>query len=764
MRCLYCSKKLSMFQRLTEGDFCSAQHRKLYETEQQEIMAARIGQSREQQWGETTRLTETIRRRLVAPDAKTGRLAPAAPYSVASADQTLEPAFTELETVAFSPPTPSFEHLALQPQPQRSATSPAVLSASSETFAPLPAAHLQGLEYDAPQQLSGLLEALRSEYGANDVSPQNTESPEPGLGPGPMLVEHVDSGAWPTAYSQFASDPLANWATPSVSDSFFGLPAVSSTPVTVFVEPEVWQDTAFHAAPVAASTAPGASTEASDPTPASAGMTPSPGPQPAMGEVRHRSLSMPPVADLLLQVPAREQSAQSLLLLEPPSSDRLQSLAPQWAPVAGTLALAALSLEPLAYDSATVLPAIVTGDGPRFDSLSKKIYRIHMVKPVKMDRLMQPVQVFEFPDVPPQWQRLSLRPEPVRPAGAPLLERLRAVRLPVSQWADRWQSLQRVWAAAPADLRWVALIVPVLIALVVGFSLYDRFPKSTEPAVAEIPAAGAEMATTGEVAIAESKSQKLAKAVPLPPPTPLASPKKSAGPEPKQAEAATPAELPQPDSWQDDLKVRWSRLVQRISDRAAVAYVDDFRTGLSGWTGPGDWARSWSYDNLGFIRPGTIAVYEPSMNLNNYRMEFLTLVERGSVGWVYRVVDWRNYYASRLIVSGEGVLSQLAIEHYAVVNGRVQKQETRVLPATLRPESFYRVRLEAMNDTFAIYLQGNLVDSWSDKRFASGGVGFFGAKGSGARIRWLEVSHQYDVIGRVCASLLVAGMGSRSGS
>jgi hypothetical protein len=42
----------------------------------------------------------------------------------------------------------------------------------------------------------------------------------------------------------------------------------------------------------------------------------------------------------------------------------------------------------------------------------------------------------------------------------------------------------------------------------------------------------------------------------------------------------------------------------RIHERAAIDLQDDFRTGLSQWTGVSGWAETWSYDPTGFARPG----------------------------------------------------------------------------------------------------------------------------------------------------------------
>jgi hypothetical protein len=45
-----------------------------------------------------------------------------------------------------------------------------------------------------------------------------------------------------------------------------------------------------------------------------------------------------------------------------------------------------------------------------------------------------------------------------------------------------------------------------------------------------------------------------------------------------------------------------------------------------------------------------------------------------------------------------------------------------------------------------------------------GGIGFFSNRGEGARLRWVEVTHQADTLGRLCAALAPANTVNNSGS
>jgi hypothetical protein len=46
MRCLQCGKQLALLKKLTESDFCSAEHRKLFLDEQQRLMLERLSSNR----------------------------------------------------------------------------------------------------------------------------------------------------------------------------------------------------------------------------------------------------------------------------------------------------------------------------------------------------------------------------------------------------------------------------------------------------------------------------------------------------------------------------------------------------------------------------------------------------------------------------------------------------------------------------------------------------------------------------------------------
>jgi hypothetical protein len=208
----------------------------------------------------------------------------------------------------------------------------------------------------------------------------------------------------------------------------------------------------------------------------------------------------------------------------------------------------------------------------------------------------------------------------------------------------------------------------------------------------------------------------------------------------------------------------WKNFNQTISDRAAVAYSDDFRSGLDSWESRSNLTRSWSYDSAGFVRPGPLAVFKPTVDLTDYRFEFLAEIDQKALGWAFRAQDLNNYYAMKFVVVKPGPLPLVHIVRYAVINGKEGPRVDKPLPMTVRADMLYRVEVNTRGDDFTIMAQGQVVDFWSDSRLRRGGVGFFCSRGERARLRWVEVSHQYDALGRLCAYLAPYPMEGRNGS
>jgi hypothetical protein len=201
------------------------------------------------------------------------------------------------------------------------------------------------------------------------------------------------------------------------------------------------------------------------------------------------------------------------------------------------------------------------------------------------------------------------------------------------------------------------------------------------------------------------------------------------------------------------LKAGWSSVKQNISERAGLEIYDDFRSGLSSWQGRDDWSSSWGYDQTGFVRTGSLALYTPTMNLSDYKFEFLGRVDKKGMGWVFRAKDLDNYYVTKVVVTRNGRLPVASVVHYAVIKGKEGPHKETPLPFQVQADTLYRVRVELRGSDFTTSVQDQVVDTWSDDRLKKGGIGFFNSKGEQSLLRWVTVSHQYDTLGRLCAML-----------
>jgi len=196
---------------------------------------------------------------------------------------------------------------------------------------------------------------------------------------------------------------------------------------------------------------------------------------------------------------------------------------------------------------------------------------------------------------------------------------------------------------------------------------------------------------------------------------------------------------------------RWGRMQQQIEQRAAVELTEDFHDDMSQWGGSGEWARSWRVSQAGYVRPGRLALYEPSMKMRDYHVEFLAQIERQAVSFAYRATDTENFYAAKISVAKAGPLPVLSLVRYPVIGGHQGPKVEIPIRLLLHNNTPYRVQLTVRGNGFSTSIEGQLVDFWTDDRLQTGGFGFFSDTGESARVYWMRLSHQDDFVGRVCA-------------
>lgn len=188
-----------------------------------------------------------------------------------------------------------------------------------------------------------------------------------------------------------------------------------------------------------------------------------------------------------------------------------------------------------------------------------------------------------------------------------------------------------------------------------------------------------------------------------------------------------------------------------LLDRSEVLIEDDFLSGISGWDGGPGWANEWAYGAAGFVQPRKLALLTASLPLADYRVEFLGQIDKKSLSWVFRATDLNNYYAMKLVIARPGPLPLCAIVRYTVVDGAAVDRVQLPLSLSIRNDTLYRVETSVQQDRFTTTINGQVVDTFYDRRHPSGGVGLFSGPGESSRILWIRVAEQDDLLGRLCA-------------
>lgn len=195
--------------------------------------------------------------------------------------------------------------------------------------------------------------------------------------------------------------------------------------------------------------------------------------------------------------------------------------------------------------------------------------------------------------------------------------------------------------------------------------------------------------------------------------------------------------------------------------RATTHLAEDFETGMAAWgRKPHEWAPGWSRSPDGYVRPGQLALYQPTLRYANYRMDFFGQIESKSLSWVVRGKDSRNYYAMELKLQKAGLRPVLSMVHYPVIDGRHGRAVELPLSVMVHNDAPYHISVEVKGSHYTASLEGEEIDSWSDDTLVTGGVGFFSETGARARIYWMRVSRNDDWFGWLCGRIAAtAGTG-----
>ena len=193
-------------------------------------------------------------------------------------------------------------------------------------------------------------------------------------------------------------------------------------------------------------------------------------------------------------------------------------------------------------------------------------------------------------------------------------------------------------------------------------------------------------------------------------------------------------------------------LRRAVRSYAAVRLQDDFKSGLNSWVSSSSSGRDWSFKN-GYVRPAKLRLWKDSLGLSDYQLEFVSEIENRGIGWAFRARDLQNYYASKIVLTKPGPLPTADLVRYTVIDGIERSRISTPLPMTLRADSLYRVQTTVKGSDFTTLVNGQIVDTWTDHRLRTGGVGFFAESGEIASLRSVQVTDKDTVLGRILSHL-----------
>ncbi len=171
---------------------------------------------------------------------------------------------------------------------------------------------------------------------------------------------------------------------------------------------------------------------------------------------------------------------------------------------------------------------------------------------------------------------------------------------------------------------------------------------------------------------------------------------------------------------------------------AAVPPLEEhFANGWTDWLGG---VQDWKLDIAG-VRIGSLALFGPSIELDDYDLEFLARIDHHSINWVYRAHDFNEYFQGSIAMAPDG---GFMFSRTTVSGGAASPAITLPIPppSTASPggKTAITVHMRVRGNEFTLYLDGQVVDTWTDARFPVGGIGFVGSPDDRARLYWVRLT------------------------
>jgi hypothetical protein len=196
-----------------------------------------------------------------------------------------------------------------------------------------------------------------------------------------------------------------------------------------------------------------------------------------------------------------------------------------------------------------------------------------------------------------------------------------------------------------------------------------------------------------------------------------------------------------------------ARLHRTVNARSAADIWEDFHAGMAAWCGAGPSLKGWKRQPGGYVQPGELALFRPTVLDRNYTLKFLGQIDRAGLSWVVRAKDRQNYYAIKVTTDNSGLRPWIAIEHVRMVQGRARDYSRKPLNIMLPKDRPFHVTVNVQGDRVLTSIEDEEVDSLCDDHFHEGAVGFFSEPNERARVYWVELLKNQDLLGRVCARL-----------
>ncbi|MDE3166648.1 MAG: hypothetical protein KGN36_12655, partial [Acidobacteriota bacterium] len=162
-------------------------------------------------------------------------------------------------------------------------------------------------------------------------------------------------------------------------------------------------------------------------------------------------------------------------------------------------------------------------------------------------------------------------------------------------------------------------------------------------------------------------------------------------------------------------------------------YEEHFDSGWDNWVGG---VADWKVDVAG-VRTGSLALYLPTLDLEDYDLEFLTRIDTRTVNWAVHAAN-ANSHLRCTISAVEGGL--LEFSRAVVRDGQGETAVTSTVLAPGKPRRTFTVRMNIAGPVHSISIDGKTIDTWVDDRLATGGIGFMSEPDDRARLYWVRVS------------------------